>query len=83
MKQRDLFGDLDDEPERPGTGRFVPPDDDRPPYAVADDWDRMVRMVRARDRLRPRGVTGADAVVEEGPRPRLVSVTRPEIWTYL
>jgi hypothetical protein len=29
--------------------------DPRPPYRACGDWDRMVRVIRARDRLRGRG----------------------------
>lgn len=85
-RQLDLRGVTDTGEATPGkvaVRPFVPPHDDRPPYAVADDWDRMVRVIRARDRLRPFGVIGVNAVVVPGPHPRLASVLDPEIWTDL
>lgn len=53
----------------------------RPEYNEACDWDRMVRVVRARDRLRARGVT--DGAVVPGERPVYRSQSNPEIETVL
>ncbi len=53
----------------------------RPPFAIAEDWDRLVHITRARDRLRALGAT--DGRVIAGARPTFRSISRPEIETPL
>jgi hypothetical protein len=90
--QLDMFG-TPPEPTTPGPevppaeiGGVPPsPFDPRPAYADAKDWDRMVRVVRATDRLRAsHGLTGPELeVVHVGGAHRLRAREAPEIWTEL
>ena len=49
----------------------------RPPFAIAEGWDRLVLITRARDALRRLGRT--DGQVVAGARPVYRSQSRPEI----
>jgi hypothetical protein len=65
----------------------VPPSpcDPRPAYADAKDWDRMVRVVRATDKLRrEHGLTANELEVAfVGGAHRLRARAAHEIWTEL
>jgi hypothetical protein len=90
--QLDLFGTPPEPgdapaPAPPADHGGVPPSpyDPRPAYADAKDWDRMVRVVRATDKLRrEHGLTGPELEVAfVGGAHRLRARAAPEIWTEL
>lgn len=78
-----------DEPETRGPaspGSVIPsPFDPRPPYDQAGEWDRMVRVIRATDKLRAlHGLTGPELeVVHVAGVARLRAREAPQIWTEL
>ena len=64
-------------------GEAVNPFDlSRPEYPVAGNWDRLVRVVRARDRMRARGYVGG-SVDESGIVPVFRSWDDPDVWEAL
>jgi hypothetical protein len=96
--QLDMFQGTPAVEAEPATGRAarslapdlasgVPPSpyDPRPAYADAKDWDRMVRVVRATDKLRrEHGLTGPELEVAfVGGAHRLRARAAHEIWTEL